>query len=282
MVGRRDPLFGRAHRGHRNARPRVRRHPARSPRTAGRRCDVPHQRAAHLRRRRRDRLPGPGGHLERARTARRLSHVRRLPPSPWEATFPSASTPSPRSRWSARPSRTSRRTKVPYETGLARYSEISRGQILGDHSGMFKMIFHRDDAATAGLPLHRLRRDRADSHRPGRAGARRGPRLLSVDRLQLPDAGRVLQSRRPQRRQQAGPRAERRRMRRATTEGKHQVAFQEFNQTSGRRKPPGSCVRAVCINPPADTGRSTMCIKAPKLATRYADLYTDTDGESIP
>jgi NAD(P) transhydrogenase len=40
--------------------------------------------------------------------------------------------------------------KVPYETGVARYSEISRGQILGDHSGMFKMIFHRDTRKLLG------------------------------------------------------------------------------------------------------------------------------------
>jgi len=40
--------------------------------------------------------------------------------------------------------------KVPYETGVARYHEISRGQILGDHSGMFKMIFHRESRALLG------------------------------------------------------------------------------------------------------------------------------------
>jgi NAD(P) transhydrogenase len=37
------------------------------------------------------------------------------------------------------------RARVPYETGVARYREIARGQILGDHSGMFKMLFGRDD-----------------------------------------------------------------------------------------------------------------------------------------
>jgi NAD(P) transhydrogenase len=35
--------------------------------------------------------------------------------------------------------------RVPYETGVARYREIARGQILGDDSGFFKMLFHRDD-----------------------------------------------------------------------------------------------------------------------------------------
>jgi NAD(P) transhydrogenase len=35
--------------------------------------------------------------------------------------------------------------RIPYETGVARYREIARGQILGDGSGFFKMLFHRKD-----------------------------------------------------------------------------------------------------------------------------------------
>jgi NAD(P) transhydrogenase len=41
--------------------------------------------------------------------------------------------------------------RVPYETGIARYREIARGQILGDQSGMFKMLFHRDDRRLLGI-----------------------------------------------------------------------------------------------------------------------------------
>jgi len=41
--------------------------------------------------------------------------------------------------------------KVPYETGVARYREIARGQILGDDSGLFKMLFHRDDRRLLGV-----------------------------------------------------------------------------------------------------------------------------------
>jgi NAD(P) transhydrogenase len=40
--------------------------------------------------------------------------------------------------------------KVPYETGIARYKEIARGVILGDDSGMFKMLFHRADGRLLG------------------------------------------------------------------------------------------------------------------------------------
>src|SRR5262245_14290781 len=42
------------------------------------------------------------------------------------------------------------RDRIPYETGIARYREISRGPILGDDSGMFKMLFHRQDGRLLG------------------------------------------------------------------------------------------------------------------------------------
>ncbi len=41
--------------------------------------------------------------------------------------------------------------KVPYETGIARFNEIARGQISGDDSGMFKMIFGREDGRLLGV-----------------------------------------------------------------------------------------------------------------------------------
>lgn len=41
--------------------------------------------------------------------------------------------------------------RVPYETGIARFSEIARGQISGDDSGMFKMIFGREDKKLLGV-----------------------------------------------------------------------------------------------------------------------------------
>ena len=41
--------------------------------------------------------------------------------------------------------------QVPYETGLARYREIARGHILGDDSGLLKMLFHREDRRLLGV-----------------------------------------------------------------------------------------------------------------------------------
>jgi len=43
------------------------------------------------------------------------------------------------------------RDRVPYETGMARYREIARGQILGDDSGLLKMLFHREDRRLLGV-----------------------------------------------------------------------------------------------------------------------------------
>jgi NAD(P) transhydrogenase len=40
--------------------------------------------------------------------------------------------------------------KVPYEVGIARYRDTARGQILGDDSGLFKMMFHREDRKLLG------------------------------------------------------------------------------------------------------------------------------------
>jgi NAD(P) transhydrogenase len=41
--------------------------------------------------------------------------------------------------------------KIPYEVGTARYREIARGQILGDNSGMLKMLFHRETRKLLGV-----------------------------------------------------------------------------------------------------------------------------------
>ena len=40
---------------------------------------------------------------------------------------------------------------VPFETGISRYKEIARGQILGDTSGMLKIVFHLDTRKILGV-----------------------------------------------------------------------------------------------------------------------------------
>ena len=41
--------------------------------------------------------------------------------------------------------------RVPYEVGVARYRETARGQIMGDDTGMFKMLFHRETQKLLGV-----------------------------------------------------------------------------------------------------------------------------------
>jgi len=40
---------------------------------------------------------------------------------------------------------------VPYEIGIARFKEIARGQILGDQTGMLKLLFHRTTRKLLGV-----------------------------------------------------------------------------------------------------------------------------------
>ena len=40
---------------------------------------------------------------------------------------------------------------VPYEVGVARYSEIARGQIAGDETGLLKLLFHRETREILGV-----------------------------------------------------------------------------------------------------------------------------------
>ena len=41
--------------------------------------------------------------------------------------------------------------RIPYEVGLARYREIARGQIVGDDTGLLKLLFHRETRALLGV-----------------------------------------------------------------------------------------------------------------------------------
>lgn len=43
------------------------------------------------------------------------------------------------------------RDRIPYEVGVARFREIARGKILGDDSGMLKILFHRETRKLLGV-----------------------------------------------------------------------------------------------------------------------------------
>ncbi len=45
------------------------------------------------------------------------------------------------------------RDGIPYEVGKAFYREIARGQIIGDQTGMLKLMFHRDNRKLLGVAI---------------------------------------------------------------------------------------------------------------------------------
>jgi NAD(P) transhydrogenase len=44
-----------------------------------------------------------------------------------------------------------KRAEIPYAIGIARYKEIARGQLIGDETGMLKLLFHRDTKHLLGV-----------------------------------------------------------------------------------------------------------------------------------
>jgi NAD(P) transhydrogenase len=65
--------------------------------------------------------------------------------------------------------------KIPYETGIARYDEIARGQILGDDSGLLKLLFHRETQELLGV--HAIGTGATEIIHIGQAVLRLGGRL---------------------------------------------------------------------------------------------------------
>ena len=43
--------------------------------------------------------------------------------------------------------------KVPYDVGLARYEELTKAQMMGDETGMLKLIFHRESLELLGVHI---------------------------------------------------------------------------------------------------------------------------------
>lgn len=45
------------------------------------------------------------------------------------------------------------KNKIPYEVGLARFSEVEKGKIIGDNSGVLKLLFHRNTLQILGVHI---------------------------------------------------------------------------------------------------------------------------------
>jgi len=78
-------------------------------------------------------------------------HAFGIPAEPMAEHFPIGIYAIPEISMVGRPEHVLTAEKIPYEVGMARYREIARGQILGDDSGLFKMLFHREDRRLLGV-----------------------------------------------------------------------------------------------------------------------------------
>jgi NAD(P) transhydrogenase len=80
-------------------------------------------------------------------------HALGIPAAPMPAHFPIGIYAIPEISMVGSTENALTKARVPYEVGIARYREIARGQILGDDSGFFKMLFHRDDRRLLGVHI---------------------------------------------------------------------------------------------------------------------------------
>jgi len=78
-------------------------------------------------------------------------HMFGVPAESVPALFPFGIYAIPEVAWVGRNEAELTREGVPFETGVARYEEIARGQILGDPDGMLKLIFHLDTQKILGV-----------------------------------------------------------------------------------------------------------------------------------
>jgi NAD(P) transhydrogenase len=80
-------------------------------------------------------------------------HALGVPAKPMATHFPIGIYAIPEISMAGAPEHELTKQKVPYEVGIARYREIARGQILGDESGLLKLLFHRDDRRLLGVHI---------------------------------------------------------------------------------------------------------------------------------
>ncbi len=89
-----------------------------------------------------------------AEQGRRAScHALGLPTRPLSAFFPYGIYTIPEISYVGATEEELTKEGIPYETGMARYREIARGQILGDDSGLLKLLFHRETRKLLGVHI---------------------------------------------------------------------------------------------------------------------------------
>ena len=97
-------------------------------------------------------FPQPGVHLDGAGAHRRLPCLRRERESVPEL-FPYGIYTIPEISIVGQNEEELTDAKVPYEVGKAMYREISRGQIIGDSTGLLKLLFHTETRVLLGVNI---------------------------------------------------------------------------------------------------------------------------------
>jgi NAD(P) transhydrogenase len=87
--------------------------------------------------------------MEQGRRA--ACHMLGLPESPRQDAFPYGIYSIPEVAYIGRTEEELTAAGVPYETGVARYRDVAKGEIYGDDIGMLKMLFHRESRALLGV-----------------------------------------------------------------------------------------------------------------------------------
>jgi NAD(P) transhydrogenase len=80
-------------------------------------------------------------------------HALGIPVRPMPAAFPYGIYTIPEISYVGATEEELTKEGVSYETGIARYREIARGQILGDETGLMKILFHRETKKLLGVHI---------------------------------------------------------------------------------------------------------------------------------
>ena len=144
-------VLGRPAGRHRGARPGQGRPGGGQPRPDRGRRGLPDRGRAHLRGRRRHRLPRAGRDLDGAGPAGGLPRLRRAGRDADERLQPIGIYTIPEISYVGRTEDELTEDTVPFEVGISRYRELARGAILGDSYGMLKLLVHAETRNLLGV-----------------------------------------------------------------------------------------------------------------------------------
>ena len=110
-----------------------------------------HVTAAHLRDRRRVRLPEPRLRLRRSRAGSPPATSSAIPNRGGNAPLPIGIYSIPEISYVGKTEPELTEAMIPYETGISHYRELARGQILGESHGLVKLLVSPTDRTLLGV-----------------------------------------------------------------------------------------------------------------------------------